>query len=140
MENILKLGGKEFKIQINFRKSYELTKYRNKISMGFDFTSADKDVVEEILKISQKKNNGEDLDMSELSPKALGFLKQKSESNLFSFEEIIDITKILTGIEDEKEVETLLDTEMQESDYDSIIAKLIEHVNLVFMSAKGTSK
>ena len=140
MENILKLGGKEFKIQINFRKSYELTKYRNKISMGFDFSSADKDTVEEILKISQAQINGEDYDFSKLSPKALDFLKQKSETNMFTFEEIIDITKILTGIEDDKEVEELLDAELKESDYDSVIAKLIEKVNLVFTNVKGTLK
>lgn len=136
MDNILKLGGKEFKIDINFRKSYELTKYRNKISMGFDFTGADKKVVEEIIQISQSK----DFDVTKLSPEALSFLKTKGEKNMFDFDEIIDITKILTGIEDDKEVEELLDAELKLSDYDSVIAKLIEKVNLVFMSAKGTSE
>ena len=136
MENILKLGGKEFKIEINFRKSYELTKYRNKISMGFDFTGADKKIVEEILEFSQKK----DLDMTKLSPEALSFLKEKGQRNVLDFDEIIDVTKILTGIENDEEVEKLLDAELQETDYDSIIAKLIEKVNLVFTSAKGTSK
>jgi len=136
MENILKLGGKEFKIEINFRKSYELTKYRNKIAMGFDFSTADKDVVEEILKISQENTN----DLTKLSPEAISFLNKNAKKDLFTFDEIIDITKILTGIETNNEAEELLDAELKESDYDSVIAKLIEKVNLVFTSAKGTSK
>ena len=112
MENILKLGGKEFKVTINFRKSYDLTKYRNKITMGFDFSNADKDVVEEILKVSQDQAQGKAFDASKLSIKAITFLNQKSSNNLFSFEEIVDIVRILTGIEDESEIETLLDAEL----------------------------
>lgn len=140
MERILKLGGKEFKIEINFRKSYDLTKYRNKISMGFDFGDADKGIVEEIFKMSQMKNNGEEVDVAVLSPQALRFLQEKSTSNLFTIDEIIDITKILTGIEDIKEIEDLLDKELEESDFDTTIAKLIEAINLVFMNVKGSSK
>ena len=140
MENILKLGGKEFKIEINFRKSYELTKYRNKIAMGFDFSGADKKVVEEILNVSQQQAEGKSADISKLSPEALSFLNKNSKKDLFNFDEIIDITKILTGIEDNKEAEELLDAELKESDYDSVIAKLIEKVNLVFMNVKDTSK
>jgi len=140
MENTIKLGGKEFKIEINFRKSYELTKYRNKIAMGFDFTGADKKIVEEILKMSQKQSDGENIDISKLSPEAIEFLNKNSKKDLFTFDEIIDITKILTGIETNKEAEELLDAELAESDYDSVIAKLIEKVNLVFTNVKSTSK
>lgn len=140
MENTIKLGGKEFKIEINFRKSYELTKYRNKIAMGFDFTGADKKIVEEILKMSQKQSDGENIDISKLSPEAMEFLNKNSKKDLFTFDEIIDITKILTGIETNKEAEELLDAELAESDYDSVIAKLIEKVNLVFTNVKSTSK
>lgn len=138
MDKILKLGGKEFKVEINFRKSYELTKYRNKIAMGFDFTGADKSIVEEILKVSQSGSNN--LDITKLSPEAIEFLNKNAKKDLFNLDEILDITKILTGIEKDKEAEELLDAELSESDYDSVIAKLIEMVNLVFMSAKGTSK
>lgn len=140
MENILNLGGKEFKVTINFRKSYDLTKYRNKISMGFDFSEADKDVVEEILKVSEKKNKGEEVNLSTLSPKAMSFLKKNSSKDIFSYDEIIDIVKILTNIEDKNEIEELLNLELQESDYDSILEKLIKAVTLVFTNVKGTSK
>ncbi len=138
MENILKLGGKEFKVQINFKKSYELTKYRNKVSLGFDFSDADKSIVSEILKISEMKNNGKEIDMSVLSPEAIKFLQSKSTQNLFSYDEIIDIVKILTGIEDNKEVEELLDAEIQDTSYDEIITKLIEMINAVFTNVKGS--
>lgn len=140
MENILKLGGKEFKIQINFRKSYELTKYRNKVSMGFDFSSADKEVVEEILNASQKQTKGEEFNITTLSPKALLFLQQKSQNNVFSYEEIIDITKILTGLDNEEEIEGLLNAEMEETSFDAVIVKLMDAMNLVFTNVKGTSK
>ena len=140
MEKILNLGGKEFKIQVSFKKSYELTKYRNKATMGFDFTDADKDVVAEIMTFAEKKNNGEDIDATLLSPEAIKMLQEKSTKNIFSYEEIVDIVKILTGIEKEEEIEELLDLEMQETDYDSVISKIIGAINLVFMSAKGSLK
>ena len=82
MDKILKLGGKEFKVEINFKKSYELTKYRNKISVGFDFGEADKEIVAEILKISEMKNKNEEIDMSILSPEALRFLQGQSTKTL----------------------------------------------------------
>ena len=140
MEKILNLGGKEFKIQVNFKKSYELTKYRNKATMGFDFTDADKDVVAEIMTLAEKQNNGEKVDPTSLSPAALKMLQEKSTKNVFSYEEIVDIVKILTGIEKEEEIEELLDLEMQETDYDSVIVKIIEAINLVFTNVKGSSK
>lgn len=140
MENILKLGGKDFVVKVNFKKSFELTKYRNKITMGFDFSSADKDVVEEILNASQNKVSGKELEVSNLSSKALLFLQEKSQKDIFSYDEIIDIVKILTGLEDEEEINKLLDAEMEETDFDSVIAKLIESMNLVFTNVKGTSK
>lgn len=138
MDRILKLGGKEFKVEINFRKSYELTKYRNKVSIGFDFSDADKSIVSEILKISEMKNNGEEIDMTSLSPEAIRFLQSKSTQNLFSYDEIIDIVKILTGIENQTEVEALLDIEIQDTSYDEIITKLIEMINEVFTNVKGS--
>lgn len=139
MENILKLGGKEFKVQVNFKKTYDLTKYRNKVSMGFDFSKADKSVVEEILKASQSGAAG-DLDISTLSPEALVFLRQTSQNTLFTYEEVVDITKILTGIEEDNEADELLNKEMEVSDFDSVIAKLVEAINLVFTNVKGSSK
>ena len=135
MENILELGGEAFKIVANFRMSYKLTKYRNKISTGFDFSNADKKAVAEILTASQKK----DFDVSQLSDKALDLLKERSTTDLFNADEIVDIVKILTGIQEENKVEELLDKEVEENGYDIIISKLIASVNLVFTSAKDIS-
>ena len=140
MENILKLGGKEFKVEINFKKSYELTKYRNKISMGFDFSNTDKKVVEEVLSATQKQMEGKNIDLSKLSEEALKFLMEQSKNTILTYEEIIDIVKILTGIESQEEIEQLLNQEMEETDYDSVIGKIIGEVNMVFMNVKGTSK
>ena len=140
MENILKLGGKEFKIEVNFRKTCDLTKYRNKISMGFDFTTAEKGIVEEILNISKKQSEGKDVEFSDLSEEAVAFLMKKSEKTILSYDEIVDIIRILTGIEDNEEIESLLTAEMNETNFDAVIAKVIEAVNMVFTNAKGTSK
>lgn len=141
MENILEIGGKTFKVVANFRMSYNLTKYRNKISTGFDFSGVEKEVVAEILKATQYANehNGE-FDMSQLSPEALKMLTTKSQKNLFDYEDIIDIMKILTSIEKEDEIVGLLDKEIEISGYDNIINKLTTAIGLVFMSAKDTSK
>ena len=125
----------------NFRKSYNLTKYRNKIAIGFDFGDADKDVVEEILNATKVK----DFDISTLSPKALALLQEKNQAAVFSDEEIFDIIKILTNEKDlpditDEKIEELLDKEVQENGYDMISAKLIECINLVFTNAKDISK
>ena len=135
MENILELGGEAFKIVANFRMSYNLTKYRNKISTGFDFAKADKKVVAEILTASKDPN----FDLTKLSDKALDFLKEKNTSTLFNIEEIVDIVKILTGLQEESKIEELLDKEVELNGYDMIMNKLIGSVNMVFTNAKDIS-
>ena len=135
MENILELGGEAFKVVANFRMSYNLTKYRNKISTGFDFSKADKKVVAEILTVTKDPS----FDLTTLSDKALSFLQQKNSNDLFNADEIVDIVKILTGLQDESKIEELLDKEVAENGYDMILNKLIGSVNLVFTNAKDIS-
>lgn len=143
MNNILVLGGKEFNIKINFKKSYDLTKYRNKISTGFDFSEADKETVQEILeftkKIHEEGASVEEMDLSTLSPKALKLMTTKSSENIFSYEEIFDIVRILTDINSDEEIEELLNAEVLENGFDAITNKLIESVSLVFTNAKDIS-
>lgn len=134
MENILELGGEQFKIVANFRMSYNLTKYRNKMSTGFDFSAEDKDVIAEILEASKEA----EVDVSKLSDKAIELLTKKGKEDLFSDEEIIDIVKNLTKL-DEGKIEELLDKEVELNGYDVITPKLIKSINLVFTNAKDIS-
>lgn len=134
MENILELGGEQFKIVANFRMSYNLTKYRNKMSTGFDFSAEDKDVIAEILEASKEA----EVDVSKLSDKAIELLTKKGKEDLFSDEEIIDIVKTLTKL-DEGKIEELLDKEVELNGYDVITPKLIKSINLVFTNAKDIS-
>lgn len=135
MENILELGGETFKIVANFRMSYNLTKYRNKLSTGFDFSKGDKKVVAEILKASRDEN----FDYSKLSQEALVLLQSRNTTELFNDKDIFDIVKILTRIEDDAKIEELLDKEVELNGYDQISVKLANSINLVFTSAKDTS-
>ena len=134
MENILELGGEQFKIVANFRMSYNLTKYRNKMSTGFDFSAEDKDVIAEILEASKEA----EVDVSKLSDKAIELLTKKGKEDLFSDVEIIDIVKTLTKL-DEGKIEELLDKEVELNGYDVITPKLIKSINLVFTNAKDIS-
>ena len=85
-KRIFEIGGKEFEIKVNFRLSYNLTKYRNRVTAGFDFEDSDKEVVDEIMKLQQRVANGEEVSYSDMSSGAIEFLMKnsKSNSNLFS--------------------------------------------------------
>ena len=78
MERKIKLAGKEYEIKPNFKLSYALTKFRNKLSYGIDFDDADKEIIEEIAKVQLSAANGQDVDMTTLSPKTLKYLTKKS--------------------------------------------------------------
>lgn len=138
MKNILELGGETFEVVPNFRMSYNLTKYRNKISTGFDFKEEDKDAVAEIMQLARLKNE-EDIDLTKLSPRAKELLIEKGKKDLFSLDEIMDIAKTLTGINEDSEVEKLLDKEIGLTGYDDMISKLIQSISLVFTNVKGIS-
>lgn len=141
-KRIFEIGGKEFEIKVNFRLSYNLTKYRNRVTAGFDFEDSDKEVVDEIMKLQQRVANGEEVSYSDMSSGAIEFLKKnsKSNSNLFNDEEIIDIVTLLTGIKDIKEVEDLLDKEVETNGYDILLNKLVTGIAEVFTSAKDISE
>jgi len=141
-KKVIEIGNKIFEIQINFKKSYQLTKYRNKMAYGIDFGDADKHIIEEIAKIQLEASNGEEIDMSALSPDTVAYLTKKStrSEEIFDYDELIDMGMILTGIESKEELEKLYDIEVEANGYDSLIAKLTLGVSTVFMNAKDTSK
>lgn len=135
------IGNKEFEIKINFKKSYKLTKFRNKMAYGIDFDDADKKIIEEIAKVQLAASQGKDIDMSLLSPETIKYLSKKSNQRdeIFNEEELIEIGKILTDIEDDAEIEKLYNIEVEENGYDELIAKLTIGISTVFMNAKDTS-
>lgn len=135
------IGNKEFDIKINFKKSYKLTKFRNKMAYGIDFDDADKKIIEEIAKVQLSVSLGKDIDMSLLSPETIKYLSRKSsqQDEIFTEEELIEIGKILTDIADDKEIEELYNIEVEENGYDELIAKLTLGISTVFMNAKDTS-
>lgn len=137
-KRILELGNEKLEIKVNYRTSYRLTKFRNRLSNNKDILKADKDVIEEIRKITESgKEITGDVVLS-LSPKAREYLVDASnkDAELFSIEEQFEIVKILTGIEDEDKIEKLFDAEVIMNGYDSLSSKLTTAVSMVFMNAK----
>lgn len=151
MERSIILGGNEYKYEINFKMSYNFLKYRNRITKGFDFSKADKKVVEEIVKtqteLQEKQQKGktteEDLSfLNDLSPEAISFLteNQKNPADLFTENEIVDIVKAFTKIEKEDEIYKILDKECSTEGIDNLASKLIDAVSEVFINAKDSSQ
>lgn len=141
MDRKIELAGEKYEIKINFKLSYDLTKYRNKLSYGLDFDDANKGVIEEIAKMQIEIANGKELDMSKLSQDTIKYLTKKSneKTEVFTYEELIDIGKILTKIENEEEIEEIYNKEVEENGYDELVSKLTLAVSMVFMNAKDTS-
>lgn len=135
------IGNKEFEIKINFKKSYKLTKFRNKMAYGIDFDDADKKIIEEIAQVQLAASHGKEIDMSVLSPNTIKYLSKKSsqQDEIFDYDELIEIGKILTDIEKDEEIEELYNIEVEENGYDELIAKLTIGISTVFMNAKDTS-
>lgn len=151
MEKSIILGGNEYKYKINFKMSYDFLKYRNRITKRLDFSSADKSIVEEIVKMQEKvqkareegKTSEEDLSfVNELSPEALKFLQDNSKTNLdiFSQEEIVEIVSVFTGVKEEDKIYEILDEEVAQVGYDELISKLMKAIAEVFTNAKDSSE
>ena len=113
----IEIGNKKFEIKINFKKSYQLTKYRNKLAYGIDFDDADKKIIEEVAKVQLQASQGQDIDMSLLSPETIKYLNKKSNQRdeVFTYEELIEIGKILTDMEKNEEIEELYNIEVEEN-------------------------
>lgn len=152
MEKIINLGNKEYKYDVNFKLSYNFLKYRNRIQIGFDVTKANRKVMEEIAEMQEKiqeaqkelQEQGEitsSLDfLDNLSPETKEFLNENANNNLsekFNQEEIYDIVKEFTKIENDDEIEKILDYEVENYGYDTLISKLINAISQVFMNVKA---
>lgn len=143
-KQIINLAKKDYEIKIDFELSYDLTKYRNKLEFGIDFSDADKDMITEIIEMRKKMENGtkiEELDLSSLSNETIEYLEKKSiqKRDVFSKEELIDIGKKLTKVENEDEIKEIYNEEIKDNGYDVLIAKLSSAVSMVFMNAKDGS-
>lgn len=156
MERSITLGGKEYKYKVTVRLNCELLKYRNIIQTGFDVTSMNKGIVAEILemrkeveKISKEKGeNVKEEDVlgiyNKLSPEAKKFLNSQDTNivDKFSYEDLSFITSKLTGVEDQKEIDNILNAELEESGqagFDKVVTKLINAIAEVFSNAKANS-
>lgn len=155
MENIINLGGKDYNYKINFKLSYDFLKYRNRIQSGFDISNVNKEVAKEIIEMQNRvnkmqeeiksgKKKAEDFDefdlIDGLSPEAKKFFQEISSQSLaekFTAEEIEDIVKKLTNIDDENELLKILDYEVENVGYDNFVGKLIEAIAKVFSVAKA---
>ena len=143
-KQVINLAKKDYEIKIDFELSYDLTKYRNKLEFGIDFSDADKDMITEIIEMRKKMENGtkiEELDLSSLSNETIEYLEKKSiqKRDVFTKEELIDIGKKLTKVENEDEIKEIYNEEIKDNGYDVLIAKLSSAVSMVFMNAKDGS-
>lgn len=146
MSNVVKitLAEQEFEKVVDFETSYKLTKYRNRLQYGIEITETDKEIIEDILKIRERVENGEDINSiptSDFKPETIEFLNKRNtkQQELFSMEELIDMGKILTGIDSDEEIKELYNTEIELNGYDILISLLTQAVAQVFMNAKGGS-
>lgn len=142
----LEIGNEKFEILPNFKMSLSLSKYRTKLNKGIDYSILKPEALKEIEVIREKIVNNEmtieDLDISSLSPEAIEILQKMGESgsDLFNYEEIIDIGNKLLNKEEQELIE-LFDKEVEMNGYDVLMTKLSETIQKVFMNAKdGTSK
>lgn len=141
MEKVkINLAGKDYETIVNFRLSFRLTKFRNKLNFGVDFSDADKDTIKEVILMRSqiaKEGGLDNIDVSKLSEKTSRYLLEKSSQTkeVFEFEELIEMGKALTGIEDEAELEKIYDEEVQLTGYDELVGKLTTAVSMVFMNA-----
>lgn len=137
-KNILILAGQEFEVVCNFRKQHDLTKFRNKLAYGVDFSETDKSTLEKVLKMKEDIVNGKEITMEDLPEDVINFInKTANKAEIFSADELIEIGMILTGIKSEEIVEEMYDEDIQEGSYDDLVQKLIHSMSLVFMNAKS---
>ena len=140
-KNILNLAGIDYIVECNFKKQHNLTKFRNKLTYGIDFSEADKPVLEKILEMKEDVIKGKEIKAEDLPEDVINFLnKTADKSEIFSADELIEMGSILTEIKSLEEVEKLYDEEIGLTSYDDLVQKLIHSVSLVFTNAKSGLK
>lgn len=141
-EKKIKLGGREFEIVSNFRKSNNLVKYRNKYRYGsVDVTEENKEHILEVLKLQEETPEGSVPDISKLSPEALIILQKMSDdkASVFDADELIDMGSIILELSKE-EVEELYNIEMETNGYDDLATTILYALTMVFTSANDGSQ
>lgn len=139
MERNIKIANKEFEIVPSFKKSCQLTKYRNKMRYGnVEVTEETKPYFLEIEQLRQETKEGEEPDITKLSIGALKILQEMSDKsgNAFEYDEMLEMGKIIFEIEDAEELEELYEKEFEENGYEELTSKILYGLALVFMNAK----
>lgn len=143
-ERKIEIGGRVFEIESNFRKSHKLSKYRNKLRYGtkIQITEENKEAFLEIDKLRRDTPEGQIPDVSKLSTEATNILMQMSDTtaDVYEIEELIEIGKILTDIQNDEEIEELYNNEVAINGYDDLVTKILYGVQLVFMNVKDGSQ
>ena len=140
---IIKLGQKEFEVEPDFKLACALTKYRNKarFKTKVDITDDNKAAFVEIANYYKDIQEGKERKFEEISGSALNLIvdAQQNPSEIFEYEELMDIGKKLTNITNDAELETVFSEAMAEIGYDQLVEVLIEGMNSVFMNANAGS-
>lgn len=139
-EKFIELGGEKFKITINFRNCYKLTKYRNKMETNIDFSKADKDLLDEFSSVELNEDGSFPFEKLSMKAKQFAMANIRDSRTIFSEEEIFDIVKTLTGVENEDRILDLLNKEVETNEYDVFIDKLVNGISMVFTRAKDGSQ
>ena len=142
LEKVITIGGKDFEITSNFRKSCRLSKFRNKMKYGgIDVTEENREYLLEIEKLREETKEGDLPEITKLSLPALKILQQMSDKNsdIFDENELLEIGQVLLDIEDVEEVESLYESELEINGYDELVSKVLYGLALVFMNAKDGS-
>lgn len=140
----IELGGEKYQIKPSLRKSFALTKYRNKNSLGIEVTTENKSALEKIITLLGKSEKGEISDedfYNQLTTDEKLILAEmtKKTSREFSLDECLEIISVALDVELIKANE-IVESEFNETSFDILQTKVQTILNLVFMSAKDTSK
>lgn len=150
MKKTIKLGGKDYEYDVNFRLSYSFLKYRNKIKEQYQKMDFDSKTLEEINKL-RKKVADKNIDVNSMNDeeaikfmeqftdeekKVLSKLSDRDVTSTLDENDIFDITTKFTNITEEEEILKILDYEVENYGFDALVNKLIVAVSEVFTIAK----
>lgn len=135
-ERFIELGGEKFKIIVNFKNCYRLTKFRNRLETNIDFSNADEEILKEFNSIELNEDGSFPMDKLSLRARKFTLDNLRDSRTIFNMDEIYEIVKILTNVTEGAKIDELLDKEIELNGYDTMVDKLVNGISMVFMKAK----